>query len=104
MSVPAHVGRMHTLPCPSHAHIRPSVVIPSEFTGGMNRHDRTPGPGKGRGRPLRDSERNQCVARMRRKILRISEATSTMAARPMHSSHAIGGSGVVPNAVLSHGT
>ena len=56
------------------------------------------------GRPLRDSERNQCVARMRRKILRISEATSTMAARPMHSSHAIGGSGVVPNAVLSHGT
>ena len=33
---------------------------------------------------------------MRRKILRISEATSTKNARPMHSSHAIGGSGVVP--------
>ena len=33
-----------------------------------------------------------------------ASASSTKKARPMHSSHAIGGSGVVPKAVLRNGT
>lgn len=73
-----------------------AALLPAQQNGGPvhaepNPHCHSVGP-------------NHFFARMRRKILRISEATSTKNARPMHSSHAIGGSGVVPNAVLRNGT
>lgn len=47
---------------------------------------------------------DHCLAIARNTILRSSEASSTNAARQMHSTHAIGLSATVPNGPLRNGT